>query len=72
MGQRDKKLRIVEVELSAQDPEIAGSGEGNGRRSPLWDEVVRLLFREPLTTSQNGGKVLGVDGEAREEEDEDG
>ena len=64
MGQKSKRLRIAEVEL-----------EGNGQRSPLWDEVMRLLLSEPLTDSgedDNMGREVSSGGDGRGEEETDG
>lgn len=47
----DGKLRIVEVKW-----------EQNGRLSALWEEVMRILLSDPLTSCDDGAKVRGAEG----------
>lgn len=48
----DGELRIAEVKW-----------EQNGRPSPVWEEVMRLLLQRPLTTPDDGVKVLAEERE---------
>lgn len=56
MGQKSKPLSVDEVKW-----------EQNGHRSPLLEEILRLLLRRPLTGSDDGAKVLAKEAGAREE-----
>lgn len=58
---KDGKLRIEEVKW----------GE-NRHRLPLWDEVMRLLLSESLTTSGDGANLLDEDEGPIQKEEDDG
>ena len=59
MGQKIKPLRIVRVQW-----------EENGHRSLLWEEILRLLLRRPLTSPDDVAKVLAEEaGTMKEGED---
>ena len=56
MGQKSKRLRVDEVKW-----------EENGHRSPLLEEILRLLLRRPLTGPDDGAKVLAEEAGTIEE-----
>lgn len=56
MDQTAERLRIAEV-----------SWEENGQRSPLLEEILRLLLRRPLTSPDDGAKVLREEARAIQE-----
>lgn len=56
MGQKAEQLQIAKVEW-----------EENGHRSPLLEEILHLLLRRPLTSPDDGARVLKEEARAIQE-----